>query len=83
MSRYLADQLQRDPGVEILRHTEVRELIADTGLHGVVAEDNQTGERRTLQARALFVFTGADPHARWLENSWHWTTTDLSSPARS
>jgi thioredoxin reductase (NADPH) len=66
MSRYLADQLQRDPGVEILHHTEVRELVADGELRGVVAEDNQTGERRTLQARALFVFIGADPHVGWL-----------------
>ena len=66
MSRYLADQLQRDSSVEILHHTEVRELVADGELRGVIAEDNQTGERRTLQARALFVFIGADPHVRWL-----------------
>ncbi len=65
MSRYLADQLQRDPGVEILHRTEVRELVADGELRGVVAE-GQTGERRTLEARALFVFIGADPHVRWL-----------------
>ena len=52
--------------MEILHHTEVRELVADGELRGVIAEDNQTGERRTLQARALFVFIGADPHVRWL-----------------
>jgi thioredoxin reductase (NADPH) len=68
MSRYLADQLQRDASVEILRHTEVRELVADAELREVVTEDNQTGVRRTLQARALFVFIGADPHVRWLED---------------
>ncbi len=68
MSRYLADQLQRDPGVEILHHTEVRELIADGELRGVAVENNQTGERRTLQARALFVFIGADPQTGWLED---------------
>jgi thioredoxin reductase (NADPH) len=66
MSRYLADQLQRDPSVEILHRTEVRELVADGELRGVVAEDNQTGQRRTLQARALFVFIGAEPHVHWL-----------------
>ena len=67
-SRYLADQLQRDPDVEILHRTEVRELIADGELRGVVIQDNQTGERRTLQARALFIFIGADPQTRWLED---------------
>jgi thioredoxin reductase (NADPH) len=66
MSRYLADQLQQDLNVEILHHTEVRELVADEELRGVVAEDNLTGERRTLEARALFVFIGADPQTRWL-----------------
>jgi thioredoxin reductase (NADPH) len=66
MSRYLADQLQQDPNVEILHHTEVRELLADGELRGVVAEDNQTGQRRTLEARALFIFIGADPQTRWL-----------------
>src|SRR6267154_742429 len=34
MSRYLADQLQRDPGVEILHRTEIRELVADGELRG-------------------------------------------------
>jgi thioredoxin reductase (NADPH) len=66
MSRYLADQLWRDPGVEILHHTEICELVADGELRGVIAEDNQTGERRTLKARALFVFIGADPQVGWL-----------------
>jgi thioredoxin reductase (NADPH) len=66
MSRYLADQLQQGPNVEILHHTEVRELLADGELRGVVTEDNQTGQRRTLEARALFVFIGADPQTRWL-----------------
>ena len=68
MSRYLTDQLQRDPDVEILHHTEVRELVANGELHGIVAGDNQTGERQTLEARALFVFIGADPQTRWLED---------------
>jgi len=66
MSRYLADQLQRNPGVEILHHTEIRELVTDGELRGVIAEDNETAERRTLEARALFVFIGAGPQVGWL-----------------
>jgi thioredoxin reductase (NADPH) len=31
-----------------------------------VVEDNRTGERERLDATALFVFIGADPHTRWL-----------------
>ena len=32
----------------------------------VVVEDNESGERRTLEARELFVFIGADPCTDWL-----------------
>jgi thioredoxin reductase (NADPH) len=66
MSRYLVDQIERTPGIEVLRHTEVRELLGDDSLEAVVVEDNRTGERRRLDARSLFVFIGAEPHARWL-----------------
>jgi thioredoxin reductase (NADPH) len=67
MSRYLIDQLERDPRIEILRHTEVRELVGEEGiLRAVVVEDNTTGQRGSLDARALFVFIGAEPHVRWL-----------------
>jgi len=67
MSRYLIDQLERDPRIEILRHTEVVELAGEEGtLRAVVVEDNTTGQRRSLDARALFVFIGAEPHVRWL-----------------
>jgi thioredoxin reductase (NADPH) len=68
MSRYLVDQLERHPNIEILDHTEVRELIGDDPLQGVVAENNQTGARRTLNARTLFVFIGAKPHVGWLSD---------------
>ena len=68
MSRYLADQLKRHPTVEILEHTEVRELIGDEALRAVTVEDNHTGARRTLTARALFVFIGAKPNVGWLED---------------
>jgi thioredoxin reductase (NADPH) len=66
MSRYLVDRIQRTPAIEILLHTEVRELVGDKRLKAIVVEDNRTAERRTLEARALFVFIGAEPHARWL-----------------
>jgi thioredoxin reductase (NADPH) len=66
MSRYLVHQIERTPGIEVLHHTEVRELLGDDSLEAVVAEDNRTGERRRLDARSLFVFIGAEPHARWL-----------------
>jgi thioredoxin reductase (NADPH) len=67
MSRYLADRIERNPGVAVLPHTEVRELVGDKALEALIVEDNLSGERRRLEARDLFVFIGAEPCTRWLE----------------
>jgi thioredoxin reductase (NADPH) len=67
MSRYLVDRIAPLPDVEVLRNTEVRELIGTGGrLTAVVVGDNRTGERREVPATALFVFIGAEPHSGWL-----------------
>jgi thioredoxin reductase (NADPH) len=66
MSRYLADRIERTSGIEVLRHTEVRELVGEGALEAVGVEDSRTGSRRRLEARALFVFIGAEPHTGWL-----------------
>jgi thioredoxin reductase (NADPH) len=66
MSRYLADQIWRTDGIDVVLHSEVRELIGDRALEGLIIEDVWTGERRRVHARALFVFIGADPRTAWL-----------------
>jgi thioredoxin reductase (NADPH) len=67
MSRYLADRIERSDAVEVLYHSEVREAIGEDALEALVVVDNDTGERRTVAARALFVFIGAEPHTDWLD----------------
>jgi thioredoxin reductase (NADPH) len=67
MSRYLADRIEHDPGIEVRLHSEVRELIGAGRLEAMVVEDTETGERERLPARALFVFIGAVPHTQWLD----------------
>lgn len=66
MSRYLVDRIERDDRIEVLLHTEVRELLGEGRLERVVVESNESGERRTLPTGALFVFIGADPCTPWL-----------------
>jgi thioredoxin reductase (NADPH) len=66
MSRYLTDRIERTPNVEVHTSTEVRELVGERALEAVVVENNTTGERDTLEARAMFVFIGAEPHTDWL-----------------
>ncbi|HEY4097888.1 MAG TPA: FAD-dependent oxidoreductase [Baekduia sp.] len=66
MSRYLVDRIARAPNIEVLVHTEVRELLGEARLERIVVEDNRSHDRRTLDCGALFVFIGADPHTEWL-----------------
>jgi thioredoxin reductase (NADPH) len=66
MSHYLADEIERNPKVMVMVHTEVTELLGDETLEAVRAVDNQTGATQMVPARALFVFIGAQPHTAWL-----------------
>jgi thioredoxin reductase (NADPH) len=67
MSRYLVDQIERNPRVKVCHHTQVVELDGDRELSAITIEDGRSGERTRHDARALFVFIGADPHTEWLD----------------
>jgi thioredoxin reductase (NADPH) len=69
MSTYLVDRITRAGNVELLTNAEVRELIGEDRLDGVVVENNRSGERQTLGARSLFVFIGADANTGWLRGT--------------
>jgi thioredoxin reductase (NADPH) len=87
MSRYLVDRIERLGNVEVLLNTEVRELLGEDTLQALVVEDSRKGERRTLAARAMFVFIGVQLHAQWLadqlaldDNGFILTGTDAAGP---
>jgi len=69
MSRYLVDRITSAGNVELLANTEIRELMGEERLGGVVLENNRSGARRTLGARALFFFIGAEANTGWLEGA--------------
>jgi thioredoxin reductase (NADPH) len=66
MSRYLIDELDQRPQVGLMTYTEIVELKGEPSLEAIVVADKRTGERCELDAKALFVFIGADPHTDWL-----------------
>jgi thioredoxin reductase (NADPH) len=69
MSSYLVDRVMQAENVELLANTEVSELVGEDHLEGVVVEDNRSGALRTLGARALFVFIGAQANTGWLQGT--------------
>jgi thioredoxin reductase (NADPH) len=88
MSSYLIERITDAGDVELLANTEVRELLGEDRLEGVVVEDNRSGARRALGARALFAFIGAEANTGWLEGAvdldergFILTGTELNDPA--
>jgi thioredoxin reductase (NADPH) len=69
MSNYLIERVKDAENVELLANTEVQELVGEERLEGIVLEDNRSGARRTLGARALFVFVGAEANTGWLQGT--------------
>ena len=69
MSSYLAQRVLDAENVELLANTEVRTLMGEDRLEGIVVEHNRSGVRRTLKAHALFVFIGAQANTGWLQGA--------------
>jgi thioredoxin reductase (NADPH) len=67
MSRYLIDQIEHHPLIEVLPHSEVTRLEGDSELSGVEIRDNVAGTTLTLNTCGIFVFIGAKPATDWLE----------------
>lgn len=67
MSSYLADRIDEMANIEVMFHTEVREVAGAEFLESIVIEHNQSGERQTVETPALFLFIGAIPRVDWLQ----------------
>ena len=71
MSRYLIERIAGSPNIAVLGETEVVELLGtvDQGLQGVRWRNRRTGAEEQHAIAHLFVFTGTDPVAAWLNGS--------------
>jgi thioredoxin reductase (NADPH) len=65
MSRYLIDQIDRDPRITVHYRTQVKAVIGATVLEAVMIE-TADGERSELPSSGLFSFIGAEPNTDWL-----------------
>ncbi len=67
ISRYLVDRISAAHNIELLTSTEVRELVGEDRMDGVIVQNNRSGTFSTLAAQSLFVFIGAEANTGWLE----------------
>jgi thioredoxin reductase (NADPH) len=66
MSRYLIDQIERTPVIEVRTGSQVARVDGEDHLEQVVVVDRASGEETVLPATGLFVFVGAVPHTDFL-----------------
>jgi thioredoxin reductase (NADPH) len=62
MSQYLIDQIDAQGNIEVLTDTEVVEVNGGDRLETITYVNNQTNEKTTCPAAAMYIFIGAIPH---------------------
>ncbi len=66
MSRYLIEEIEYSPRIEVVGCAEVVDGGGDGRLEWVAVHDTSTGEVRRSAAHGLFLLLGAEPHCEWL-----------------
>jgi thioredoxin reductase (NADPH) len=67
MSRYLIDQIEQSPRIEVRAHTQVSGLLGQDAFEGVELVEGVSHRTSRLAIRGLFVFIGAKPGTDWLD----------------
>ena len=62
MSQYLIDQINAQENIEVLTYNEVAEVHGEDQVESITLINNQTGEKHTVPAAALYIFIGAVAH---------------------
>jgi len=66
MSKYLIDQIQQTPNVQLWRHASVAEVHGDSHLAEISILCSDTDAVERVPASAMFIFIGALPQTDWL-----------------
>ena len=67
-ANYLVQQILHTPNIHIHPHTEVDSVSGENFLETVTIKDSNTGEKKTVPAKALFIYIGARPGTDWLKD---------------
>ena len=67
MSHYLIDQIDKTENISLVPNTVIAEAAGSNRLESITIENLKTGERKTDDAGALFIFIGARPVTDWIK----------------
>jgi thioredoxin reductase (NADPH) len=66
MSSYLSRRVETKKNIEILRNTVITKMTGDKHLEAVELKNTKTGDKRIVEAPAVFSMIGATPCTSWL-----------------
>ncbi len=69
MSRYLIDQIEKTPKIQLWTHAEVAEVHGETHLQEVSVLCTDSGKLERVPATSMFIYIGAMPRTDWLEGT--------------
>lgn len=67
MSRYLIDQIEKTPNIQLWAHAELIEAHGDSHVEELSVRCSDTSTVECVPANAVFIFIGALPRTDWLE----------------
>jgi thioredoxin reductase (NADPH) len=66
MSRYLIDQIEQTPNIQLWKHASVSEAHGETHLEEISVLCSDTNKIERAPASAMFIFIGALPRTDWV-----------------
>ena len=66
MSRYLIDQIEKTPNIQLRTNTEIDRVEGDGHVERVVLKSVESGRCVMEDADALFIYIGTRPQSDWL-----------------
>lgn len=67
-ANYLIENINKTPNINVLTNTEVVSVDGGNVLEKIRLKDINTGEEKTVPAKALFIYIGAKPGTMWMNN---------------
>jgi thioredoxin reductase (NADPH) len=70
-SKAMVHRVENTPNIEILYNTEVKDVLGDKSVEGLIVTNNKTGEEQKLDVTGLFLAIGHTPNTAifkgWLD----------------
>jgi thioredoxin reductase (NADPH) len=67
-ANYLVENINRTPNIHVLANTEVICCEGGSVLETITLKNNNSGEKKVVATKALFIYMGTNPGTAWLND---------------